>query len=108
MNIRLRVHRWVTWWFYVGIVCGAIAVVNLLGHHLTPAQDRLLIILGAAHWVLGGIVCWAFEGIAFEQKQPKVMPLQQAQSDPSSETRSYAASEFLYPGRRQSLLRWRH
>jgi hypothetical protein len=58
--------------------------------------------------VLGGLVCWAFEGIAIEPQNPKQPPLQQSQPDPSLETKSYPASEFLLPGRRQSLLRWRH
>lgn len=68
MNIHLRIQRWVVWWFYVGLACGVIAVVNILGQHLTAAQDRILLILGGAHWVLGGIVCWAFDGIQVEQE----------------------------------------
>jgi len=69
MHIHLRIHRWVVWWFYVGIVCGVIAVINILGHNLTGFQDRILIIFGAAHWLLGGLVCWAFEGIKVEERR---------------------------------------
>ena len=74
MYIHLRIHRWVVWWVDVGIVCGVIAVANLLGHHLTPSQDRILILLGAAHWGLGGLVCWAFDGIRVEPRQPVSPP----------------------------------
>ena len=54
------------WWICIGIVCGAIAVANILGHHLTKSQDEILILMGIAHWVLGGFVCWLFEGVKTE------------------------------------------
>jgi hypothetical protein len=110
MLVRLRFHRWVVWWLYVGIVGGAIAVTNILAHHLTAAQDRILIIMGAAHWILGGIVCWAFEGVRVENRPetpatPAVEPRQTAQ-----ETEYHPASDFLLPGHGHGshILRWRH
>ena len=108
MHIHLRVHRWVIWWIYVGVVCGAIAVVNILGHQLTGAQDRMLLILGAAHWLLGGIVCWAFQGIKVEPLRPTPPLPVQKPLNTALKTEWHPASDFLLPGSRQSLLPWRH
>jgi hypothetical protein len=30
MHIQARIHGRVVWWFYVGIVCGAVAVTNIV------------------------------------------------------------------------------
>ena len=54
MHLHLRIHRWVIWWFYVGVIGGLIVFVNILGHNLTGFQERLLLIVGAAFWLLGG------------------------------------------------------
>ncbi|MDE3166962.1 MAG: hypothetical protein KGN36_14240 [Acidobacteriota bacterium] len=61
-------------------MCGLIAAANILGQNLTAAQDRLLLILGGAHWVLGGIVCWAFDGIQVEE-QPSQQDLHTASTN---------------------------
>jgi hypothetical protein len=107
MQIHLRVQHWVVWWFYVGVVCGAIALTIILGHHFTGAQDRLLLLIGAAHWLLGGIVCWAFQGVRVESRPPAAPP---AQSPPKAgvEKEWHSPSDFLLPGGRQSMLPWRH
>jgi len=105
MYFTLRIRRWVVWWFWVGVVCGALAIVNILGHHFSWAQDRLLILLGGAHWLLGGIVCWAFDGIRFEREEQS--PTTQTTIE-KPVTESYSPSEFLLPGNRKSLMPWRH
>jgi len=107
MHMHLRVHRWVAWWAYVGVVCGAIAVVNMLGHDLTATQDRVLILLGAAHWILGGIVCWAFDGVKVEPAPTKPERAGEARNE-RLEREYHPASDFLLPGGRHSLLPWRH
>jgi hypothetical protein len=106
MQIHLHVQRWVLWWFYLGVVCGAIALVNILGHSFTRAQDWILLIVGAAHWLLGGIVCWAFESVKIQPRRQSP-PVQKPLSSPQ-ETEWHPASDFLLPGKRQSLLPWRH
>lgn len=104
MHIHLRIQRWVIWWFYLGVICGAIALVNILGHHLTPAQDALFLIVGAAHWLLGGIVCWAFESIKVQPKRPSApVPVLPEQST-AFESEWHPASDFLLPGRKSILL----
>ena len=105
MHVRLRVRRWVAWCIYIGIACGAVALVNIVGHHLTGTQDRILIIIGATHWVLGGIVCWAFEGVKIESRRPSPTPPIQESKEA---TEYHPASDFLLPGSRHSLLPWRH
>jgi hypothetical protein len=104
MTFHLRVQRWVAWWIGIGVVCGAIAIVNILGHNLTPVQDRILILLGVAHWLLGGIVCWAFKGVKAEPKPPA--PPVQVKT--AQETEYYPPSTFLVPGSRHTILPWRH
>jgi hypothetical protein len=94
------------WWICVGVVCGAIALVNIIGQNLTRSQDRVLVLLGAAHWVLGGIVCWAFEGVKFEQKEPAVAQAERREEGPATEY--HPASDFLLPGNSKVHLPWRH
>jgi hypothetical protein len=107
MHVHLRVRRWVLWWAYVGLVGGAIAVVNILGHNLTGTQDRILLLIGTAHWILGGIVCWAFDGVQIESRPPLTPPIVRTK-DTTSLTEYHPASDFLLPGGRRSLLPWRH
>jgi hypothetical protein len=107
MHIHLRIQHWVVWWFYVGVVCGVIALTIILGHHFTGSQDRLLLLIGAAHWLLGGIVCWAFRGVKVEPHTPALSPTQAAPKV-SIEKEWHPPSDFLLPGGRHSLLPWRH
>jgi hypothetical protein len=108
LYIHLRVHRWVIWWVSVGVVGGAIAVINILGHQLSSAQDRILIALGVAHWLLGGIVCWASESVEVEAppRSPSPPVLELLNTSPESEY--HPPSDFLLPGNRKSLLPWKH
>ena len=59
----IRVHHWVIWWFFVGVACGIVALLNIFFRDLTQTQERAILLLGVLHWVLGGLVCYAFEGI---------------------------------------------
>lgn len=63
MHVHLRIHHWVLWWMYVGIVCGVVAMVNIFTRNLTRTQDHVILLLGIIFWALGGVVCWATEGI---------------------------------------------
>jgi hypothetical protein len=102
MHIQARIHRWVVWWFYVGIVCGAIAVTNILCRDLSRTQERITLLIGILFWVLGGLICYACEGIRIE------LPSQQpAKREPMRVRESqewHSASDFLFPGNRKSLL----
>ena len=104
MHIRVKVHRWVVWWFYVGVFCGGIAVANILGRDLSRPQERLLLLIGVLHWLLGGVVCWAFEGVQIHQGPRHLEPQEESPTKPSRETEWHPASDFLLPGNRHGVL----
>jgi hypothetical protein len=103
-----RIHRWVLWWFYVGAVCGIVAVSTILLRDLTRTQEHILIFLGVMHWLLGGLVCWACEGIQMPQsmrpseRQPES---RDARGESREEMREWhPASDFVLPGTRHTIL----
>ncbi|MEO8371506.1 MAG: hypothetical protein ABI806_20125 [Candidatus Solibacter sp.] len=109
-SLRIRVRRWVMWWLAIGVVCGVVAVSIIVGDNLTPPQEKIVLLIGAAHWLLGGIVCWAFESVKVETRvetrdTPRVV---QMPADKTPESYSHPASDFLLPGRGHSILPWRH
>jgi hypothetical protein len=107
VRIELRVHRWVIWWVCLGILGGAIAIANIVGHRLSAAQEEMLITFGVAFWLLGGIFCWALEGIRVDSPFPT--PPAPGHQRVQESTREYhPASDFLLPGNRRSILPWRH
>ena len=100
-HIHIRIHRWVIWWLCLGVVFGAIALVNILFRELTRSQDKVILIVGIVHWVLGGFVCWAFEGIKIAPAPRQEPP----QPDRTQATREWhSASDFILPGSRKSIL----
>jgi hypothetical protein len=102
MHINVRVHHWVLWWSCVGIVCGAVALVNILVRSLTPTQVNAILAVGVFFWLLVGVACYAYEGIKVDAvtTPPKNIP-------PHADLQPlewHFASEFLLPGNRKSLL----
>ena len=67
----IHLHRWVIWWFWLGVVGGIIALPNILFRDLTHVQERVLLLIGSLHWLLGGLVCWARESVTLEQEARK-------------------------------------
>ena len=63
MHIHLRIHHWVLWWFYVGVVCGVVAMVNIFTRDLSRSQDHIILLFGIIFWALGGVVCWATDSV---------------------------------------------
>jgi hypothetical protein len=110
MHYRARIHNWVRWWFIVGVICGVVALVNILARNLSRSQVGFLLVAGVLHWLLGGLVCYACDGIRIEEPhqpaQHKPGPGEEAEVWRQSEWHS--ASDFLLPGNRKSLLppRW--
>ena len=104
-SMHLQIRRWVMWWFCIGIVCGVIAVSIILGDNLTPPQEKIVLLIGGAHWLLGGIVCWAFESVKMETRSTPPAP---KPTVATPERYWHPASDFLLPGRRKSILPWRH
>jgi hypothetical protein len=104
LNRRVRIHRWVLWWMVVGIVCGVVAVTNILERNLSRAQERVLLAMGVMNWILGGLVCYACDGIRLVEP-PHPSHKTELKALPShDQDRSYAPSEFILPGNRKSLL----
>jgi hypothetical protein len=101
-HIHLRIHRWVVWWFYIGLIGGIVALVNILGWHLTRSEEETLIVLGIMHWFLGGFICWALEGIQFQP--PSEAPEYQSTIRNAPEMEWHPASDFLLPGSGKRLL----
>jgi hypothetical protein len=103
MHIHVRVQHWVVWWFGIGLICGAVAFANILSRSLTRSQEDVVLVMGVIHWVLGGIVCYSFEGVRIETP----LQLQKPQSrteDFEAKTEWHSASEFLQPGGHHHLL----
>jgi hypothetical protein len=55
----------------LGIAGGVVALLNILGRHLTRGTEDILLVLGIMHWFLGGLVCWALEGIQIHATQTR-------------------------------------
>jgi hypothetical protein len=102
MHFHVRIRQWVAWWFYVGVVSGVIALVNILGRDLSATQIKVVLIVGAMFWLLGGLACYGYDGVKIElPPQPSRIP---ARSGTSRQMEWHFASEFVLPGNRKSLL----
>jgi len=102
MDVHIRVRRWVLWWLYASVVFGATAIANILGRDLTRRQERILLFLGVIYWVLGGLVSFACDSIRIEKPAPP--PAETEMPKASSQKEWRAASTFLFPGGRKSIL----
>jgi hypothetical protein len=106
MHFYLRVQRWVAWWFDVGVIFGAIALVNVFSRNLTRPQERAIFLSGVAFWTLGGLVCYAFQGIRIHA--PEAHLRKTGSVALSVEGEWHQASDFLLPGERKSILPFKH
>jgi hypothetical protein len=102
MYLHFKIHRWVVWWFYIGVICGVVALVNVLNRHLTRTQEEIILLIGVMHWVLGGLACYFYDSVRMEKPTEKVSDKNDGSVEPQKEW--HAASDFLLPGGRQSLL----
>lgn len=105
MFVHFKIRRWVLWWFYIGIVCGLVAVINILNRNLTRTQEEVLLVMGVMHWVLGGIACYFYDSV---QIQKPTQDTKDDQHKPEQESEWHEASDFLLPGGGHSLLPPRH
>lgn len=103
MHIHVRIHHWVLWWFYTGVILGAVAVVNILTRDLTRSQERVILIVGLLFWILGGIVCHAYEGIQIQR--PRESPDHSVRNEPvaGQQKEWHPASDFVLPGHKRLL-----
>ena len=108
MSVHIRVHHWVIWWFWLGVVFGAVALVNILVRDLPRTEDRVVLLVSALFWVIGGVFCFALEGVKLESRSDWAGRRNSAGPRLGADCESHAASDFLLPGTRKSLLPFRH
>jgi hypothetical protein len=106
MHFHVRIHRWVLWWFYLGVAGGVVALTNILGRDLSRTQDKVILLIGVAHWALGGLVCYACDAIRIAARSQK--PNNNEPPRVWERQEWHPASDFLLPGNRKSLLPPRH
>lgn len=102
MHLHVRMHHWVRVWIEVGIVCGAVALVNIFGRNLSGAQITWILAIGVLHWLIGGIVCYALDAVKIER--PTVSGAKTVPAETSGQLEWHYASEFVLPGNRKSIL----
>jgi len=89
-------------WFYVGVICGVVALVNIFGRDLAPTQVKVILMVGAIFWLLGGLACYGYDGVKIDVP---ARPLRSAVGpEPSRQPEWHYASEFVLPGNRKSIL----
>lgn len=102
--LHIHVKHWVLWWFYLGILCGIIAMINIFCRtDLSSTDIKLVLVFGVLHWVLGGVVCYCVDGVKI------VQPGQTAEKTSlhahiTPDTEWHSASDFVLPGGRKSIL----
>ncbi len=101
MHLHLRIHHWVLWWFWLGVICGGVAIINILFRNLSREQEIFLLVVGVANWVLGGVICYAIDGIQIVS-HPDTPHETLIRSEDMREW--HAASDFVLPGNRKSIL----
>ena len=84
----LKVRRWVLWWFCLGVICGGTAVINVFVRDLTHAQDSVILFVGVVFWLLGGLVCWAWEGIQLQSTNAAEKPAPEILNKPGNQPTS--------------------
>ena len=103
MHFHVRIRHWVAWWFYVGVVCGVIALVNIVARDLSPTQKDVVLMVGAMFWLLGGLACYGCDGVKIEvPSQTCGIPTGPGTSRQQMEW--HCASEFVLPGNQKSIL----
>ena len=94
-SIHIHIRRWVVWWFYLGIVCGGIALANIITR--SPSRtDETILLMGALHWVLGRIGLLCLRRHPDGSSPPAALD---CQSHTGTELKEwFCASEFVLPG----------
>jgi hypothetical protein len=93
------------WWFYVGVVCGVVALINILGRSdLTRTQERIILLIGVVHWVLGGLVCYAFDAVRIVEEGTAERLKREEPTRPRDAPEWHPASDFILPGTRKRVL----
>ena len=98
MHFHVRLHHWVVGWIYVGIACGVAALANIVLRALTHRQEVIILVIGALYWAMGGLLCWAWEGVRI-QRASRLRKTQRVEREGSAKT-EHLSSFLAVPGRR--------
>lgn len=104
MTVHLRVRHWVIVWFWLAVVFGVVALVNILVRDLPRVEDKVVLAVSALFWLIGGVFCYAVDGVQLESKGARRENPRSAGASFREDIAWHAASDFLYPGNRKSLL----
>jgi hypothetical protein len=90
----------------VGIVLGAIAVINILFRDLSRTQERIILIIGALNWLLGGLICYGYGGVRIERPTgpANASDSRAAAREGRPQKEWHPASDFVLPGNSKSIL----
>ena len=102
MHYHLRIHHWVVEWFFVGVICGIVALVNIFARTVSPGQIDIILFFGVLYWAIGGVICYAHEHLKIEQ--PSRYNRTTSEHQVREQREWHAASDFLLPGNRKSLI----
>ena len=102
MRIYPRVHHWPVWWLYAAAICAVVALVNVVDRDLSSVQLKVVIIIGALFWLLAGLGCYGYEDV--RTGIPPKAPLTSRVLKELQQREWHAASEFVLPGNRKSVL----
>ena len=90
----------------MGVVGGVIALINIFTRDLTRTQERVILIMGVLFWVLGGLVCHAYDGVQIEKPRRQFTHNETPTVEKQREWHSVPDS--VLPGRRKGLLPPKH
>jgi hypothetical protein len=92
----MRIQHWIVDWFYLGLVCGVVVLVNLFARTVSADTLTLVIFFGGLAWFIGGIICYGYEGIGTQGWPPE--PRHRAGGQEEQPLEWHCASDFLIPG----------
>lgn len=106
MHLHIRIHRWLLWWFTIGVVVGIVAVINILFRNLPRQEEEIVVAIGALNWVLLGIVCYGYGAVRIERPDGMANSGNFAirGREGYQQKEWHPASDFVLPGNRKSLL----
>jgi hypothetical protein len=99
--IQIHVKHWVLWWFYLGVICGIVALINIFFRDMSPEGIKLALIFGVLFWVLGGVAIYCLDAVKIMEPPHASTKLPEHRA--SEETEWHSASEFLLPGNSKSI-----
>jgi hypothetical protein len=106
MRFQTRIQHWIVDWLWLGMVCIIVALVNIFARPFSDRTASLVLFFTGLSWVIGGIICYGFEGIKPPLPSGKAHSETPAGDAPVQEWHS--ASDFVIPGTRKTFILTHH